>query len=167
MPRLLPHSQPSAEVDLALILATLQKWLFRESQLGQISSLKGQISLVATTLTCQFIPCWSLYLFQVKVTLASVSKPFDLIQLSLLVIFEKSSHSFGSGSWIALSEHSSSRVYHYCPDMTLRKSPGNIGTTGHGITTTLEVGRLSRLRFPFGGPLQGTRHMQMALLCSD
>jgi len=146
-----PASQPGAEIDPAPILAARQKWLLMKSELGRKSSSKGQISLVATTSTRQFIPCWSLYFFQVRVTLALVPKAADLIQLSLPVIFEKSSHSFGSGPWIALSEHPSSGVYRSCPDMTPRKSPGNMGTTGHGATTTLEAGTPSRFRFPFGG----------------
>jgi len=116
-----PASQPGAEIDLAPILAVRQKWLLMESELGRTSSSKGQISLAATTSTRQFIPCRSLYLFQVRATLASVPKSADLIQLSLPVIFEKSSHSFGSGPWIASSEHSSSEVYRSCPDMTPRK----------------------------------------------
>jgi hypothetical protein len=74
------------------------------------------------------------------VTLALVPKSADLIQLSLPVIFEKSSHSFGSGPWIASSEHPSPEVYRSCPDMAPRKSPGNIGTTGHGAATTVEAG---------------------------
>jgi hypothetical protein len=121
--------------------------------LGRTSSSKGQIFLVATASTRQFIPCWSLYVFQVKITLASVPKSTDLIQLSLSVIFEKSSHSFGSGPWIALVEHPSSGVYHSCLNITPRKSPGNIGTIGHGDTTILEAGVLLSFRFLFGGPL--------------
>jgi hypothetical protein len=38
------------ENGLALILAAYQKWLVKESEIGRISSSKGQISLVATTL---------------------------------------------------------------------------------------------------------------------
>jgi hypothetical protein len=86
------------------------------------------------------------------VTLASVPKSTDLIQLSLPLTFEKSSHSFGSGPWIALSEHPSSGVYRSCPDITPRKSPGNIRTTGHGDATILEARVPSSFRFPFGGP---------------
>ena len=63
---------PGTESSPAPILAAYQKWLVKESELGRTSSSKGQISLVATTSIRQFIPCWSLYLFHVKATLASV-----------------------------------------------------------------------------------------------
>ena len=115
-----PASQPGAEIDPAPILAIRQKWLLMESELGRTSSSKGQISLVATTSIREFIPCSLLYLSHVRVMLASVPKSTDLIQLSLPVIFEKSSHSFGLGPWIALSEHPNSGVYRSCPDMTPR-----------------------------------------------
>jgi hypothetical protein len=143
---------PGTESGPAPILAAYQKWLVKESEIGRTSSLKGQISLVATTLIRQFIPCWSLYLFHVKATLASVPNAAVLIQLSLPVISEKSSHSLESGPWMALSERPTSGVYRNCPDMTPRKSPGCMGMTGHGATTVLEAGVPSSFRFPFGGP---------------
>ena len=85
-------------------LAAYQKWHVKESEIGRTSSSKGQISLLATTSIRQFRPCWSLYLYHVKATLAPVPNAAVLIQLSLPVIFEKSSHSLESGPWMALSE---------------------------------------------------------------
>jgi hypothetical protein len=44
---------------------------------------RPEISLVATTSIRQFIPCWSLYLFHVKATLASVPNAAVLITAKL------------------------------------------------------------------------------------
>jgi hypothetical protein len=143
---------PGTESGPAPMLAAYQKWLVKESEIGRTSSSKGQISLVATTSIRQFIPCWSLYLFYVKATLALVPNAAVLIQLSLLVISEKSSHSLESGPWMALSKRPTSRVYRNCPDITPRKSPGSIGITKHGATTVLQAGVPSSFRFPFSGP---------------
>jgi hypothetical protein len=144
---------PGTESGPAPILAAYQKWLVKESEIGRTSSSKGQISLVATTSIRQFIPYWSLYLFHIKATLASVPNAAVLIQLSLLVISEKLSYSLESGPWMALSERPTSRVYCNCPDITPRKSPGYIGIIGYGAITVLEVGALLSFHFPFSGPL--------------
>ncbi|KAH9210123.1 hypothetical protein DL95DRAFT_413251 [Leptodontidium sp. 2 PMI_412] len=53
---------------------------------------------------------------------------------------------------MASSGRPAADVYRNGPDITLRKSPGCMGTTGHGATIVHEAGVPSVFRFPFGRP---------------